>query len=425
MINDNYKWRITFNRWFLYSTLLLFFNIFIVGCGHNPEEKAKDLKEESINQETNSESSPKENTTSETVTSVKLDKEFINFIRNRISNKVNDLNGNTIEDIKQFNEKGELILEGNNFIGVYHQPLLSSKKYFLFGEEIVRNMDVKEYNYFKLKQQSASEKEWNDYWSDFSKNFPFLLNNKFNGVSWGKFQVCGLRGAFYFKDNPTDVFYLVDAYTKKAEMSTKALLGKESGKIDCPECRGEGHMYNSKTKAKMQCNTCFGLKQIMNVEERMQFYQLLISYSEIEDRNELNYFINLDSPYGLYYKNNGYDVSLHMGEGGYDDDVKLTTLIKECLNEMLFTTSINVEENNIQKSAPDSNLQNLRNDKELYRINDPDGYSNLRKSPNGEIIRKVFENETFEIIDEKENYKLVKFPDNSTGYIHNSRVKRI
>lgn len=58
----------------------------------------------------------------------------------------------------------------------------------------------------------------------------------------------------------------------------------------------------------------------------------------------------------------------------------------------------------------------------LYKVNDPDGYSNLREEPNGKIIRKVFENETFEIISHNKKYHLVKFSDGSTGYIHESRV---
>ena len=59
---------------------------------------------------------------------------------------------------------------------------------------------------------------------------------------------------------------------------------------------------------------------------------------------------------------------------------------------------------------------------EYYIIEDPDGYSNLREVPNGNVIRKVYNSEKFEIIDEENNYKKVKFPDSSTGYIHNSRV---
>ena len=61
----------------------------------------------------------------------------------------------------------------------------------------------------------------------------------------------------------------------------------------------------------------------------------------------------------------------------------------------------------------------------LYQINDPDGYSNLRDNPNGNVIRKVYENERFEIIDSSNRFKKVKFSDGSTGYIHETRIKQV
>ena len=59
---------------------------------------------------------------------------------------------------------------------------------------------------------------------------------------------------------------------------------------------------------------------------------------------------------------------------------------------------------------------------ELYHIQDPDGFSNLRDTPGGKIIRKVYPNENFELLEEVNNHYLVKFNDNSQGYIHKSRV---
>ncbi|MAM30266.1 MAG: hypothetical protein CMC13_14710 [Flavobacteriaceae bacterium] len=60
--------------------------------------------------------------------------------------------------------------------------------------------------------------------------------------------------------------------------------------------------------------------------------------------------------------------------------------------------------------------------KTYYKINDPDGYSNLRDKPNGEIVRKVFENKKFELISTSGEYKKVKLSDGTVGYIHSSRV---
>lgn len=59
----------------------------------------------------------------------------------------------------------------------------------------------------------------------------------------------------------------------------------------------------------------------------------------------------------------------------------------------------------------------------LYSIDDPDGYTNLRATPGGTIVRKVLENETFEILETGQTYTQVKFSDGSTGFVHNSRIK--
>lgn len=58
----------------------------------------------------------------------------------------------------------------------------------------------------------------------------------------------------------------------------------------------------------------------------------------------------------------------------------------------------------------------------LFSIVDPDGYTNLRATPGGTVIRKVLEDETFEIVESGETHARVKFADGSTGFIHNSRI---
>ena len=57
-----------------------------------------------------------------------------------------------------------------------------------------------------------------------------------------------------------------------------------------------------------------------------------------------------------------------------------------------------------------------------YKVNDPDGYSNLRDKPKGDVIRKVLDDEKFEVISTIDDYKEVKFSDNTKGYIHSSRI---
>ena len=67
-------------------------------------------------------------------------------------------------------------------------------------------------------------------------------------------------------------------------------------------------------------------------------------------------------------------------------------------------------------------VQNFENDSDFSKISDPDGYSNLRDTPNGNVIQKVYENELFEVIGDEDGYKKVKFSDGTVGYIHGSRV---
>ena len=59
---------------------------------------------------------------------------------------------------------------------------------------------------------------------------------------------------------------------------------------------------------------------------------------------------------------------------------------------------------------------------QLYSIQDPDGYTNLRATPGGTIIRKVYENETFELVEAGETYSKIKLKDGTTGFLHNSRI---
>ncbi len=59
---------------------------------------------------------------------------------------------------------------------------------------------------------------------------------------------------------------------------------------------------------------------------------------------------------------------------------------------------------------------------QLYSIKDPDGYTNLRATPGGVIIRKVMQNETFELLEAGETYSKIKLSDGTTGFLHNSRI---
>jgi hypothetical protein len=74
------------------------------------------------------------------------------------------------------------------------------------------------------------------------------------------------------------------------------------------------------------------------------------------------------------------------------------------------------------KPAEEVTLQKSEIEIKYYEINDPDGYSNLRETPAGNILRRVYLGEKFEVLDEMDRHKKVKFSNGETGYIHVSRV---
>ena len=57
----------------------------------------------------------------------------------------------------------------------------------------------------------------------------------------------------------------------------------------------------------------------------------------------------------------------------------------------------------------------------LYKVNDPGGYSNLRDAQMN-VIRRVLDTETFEVINSAGEWMEIKLNDGTTGYIHSSRV---
>lgn len=58
-----------------------------------------------------------------------------------------------------------------------------------------------------------------------------------------------------------------------------------------------------------------------------------------------------------------------------------------------------------------------------YRIEDPDGWTNLRDTINGNIIRKIYPNEKFIVVTEENDWCKVFFEDFTSGFIHKSRIK--
>ncbi len=95
------------------------------------------------------------------------------------------------------------------------------------------------------------------------------------------------------------------------------------------------------------------------------------------------------------------------------------TKVKEenVTNEVVNETTEEVTENTAAEEKANNNIETI-----YYKIQDPDGYSNLRDKPNGEVLKKVYDTETFEIIGEEGKYKKVKLSDGTEGFIHDSRI---
>lgn len=96
---------------------------------------------------------------------------------------------------------------------------------------------------------------------------------------------------------------------------------------------------------------------------------------------------------------------------------RLTANLTDAIGIILFTSIFlfSFEETRSQS--------NEITDFSVYKIEDPDGWSNLRSNPAGSIIRRVYPNERFFITALKEKHYYVLFPEGEKGFIHVSRVK--
>jgi hypothetical protein len=91
-------------------------------------------------------------------------------------------------------------------------------------------------------------------------------------------------------------------------------------------------------------------------------------------------------------------------------------------SQLLFYKDLGVTITKSFLNSQKGNKSSTRSRKELYKINDPDGWSNLRKTPRGEVLKKVYESEKFEVLGEEGKYKKVKLSDGTVGFIHFTRV---
>jgi hypothetical protein len=120
---------------------------------------------------------------------------------------------------------------------------------------------------------------------------------------------------------------------------------------------------------------------------------------------------------GDYIKVSGNRKSLKKVSGKLDQ--KDGKLILKDAHIIEFGSASKQETTDVKKS---SNTQNEVVNKKYFKIQDPDGYSNLRSAPNGKIIKKVYDTEVFEIIGTEGKFKKVKLADGNEGFIHQSRI---
>ena len=88
---------------------------------------------------------------------------------------------------------------------------------------------------------------------------------------------------------------------------------------------------------------------------------------------------------------------------------------------------IQAEKEQVEQAAPvDTTMQEADGPADavtqMFRIEDPDGYSNLREIPGGMVIREVYPYEQFEILGALEGYYGVVLQDGTRGFIESSRV---
>lgn len=143
-----------------------------------------------------------------------------------------------------------------------------------------------------------------------------------------------------------------------------------------------------------------------------------------EERDDSDFDESMVNPLGLFDKIlHESDLLLDGSKLSYKDYwIQHKTSLKVSLDSL--TPIINrriLARNNVPKDDDVSTEETVVDDK-FYTISDPDGYSNLRMSPDGEIIQQINEGEVFKIIGKEGKYNKVRLEDGTEGYIFSSRI---
>ena len=143
-----------------------------------------------------------------------------------------------------------------------------------------------------------------------------------------------------------------------------------------------------------------------------------------EESDDSDFDESMVNPLGLFDKIlHESDLLLDGSKLSYKDYwIQHKTSLKVSLDSL--TPIINrriLARNNVPKDDDVSTEETVVDDK-FYTISDPDGYSNLRMSPDGEIIQQINEGEVFKIIGKEGKYNKVRLEDGTEGYIFSSRI---
>lgn len=189
---------------------------------------------------------------------------------------------------------------------------------------------------------------------------------------------------------------------------------------------GVGYSYYKKQqqKSKIEQSTNTLLAITNNALQASDTQSEIQSQQEKEDASGFSDFNDFRSYYE-YLKGKGEDlpdyeafVDYIANDKGraksYYDDLVHRQIAAPATFEMFMSIAITASKDLGKGDAVDN--------KTFYKIQDPDGYSNLRETPNGKVLRKVFENEIFDVIGSEGKFKKVKLSDGTEGYIHETRV---
>jgi hypothetical protein len=98
-----------------------------------------------------------------------------------------------------------------------------------------------------------------------------------------------------------------------------------------------------------------------------------------------------------------------------------TKVLKASLDSLMPILKRRTELGSTKNSNKEANAGFTPDDK-WYTISDPDGFSNLRETPNGTIIQEVFVGDIFQVIGLEKGFKKIRLADGTEGFVHASRI---